>query len=85
MDRGAAAIAELEVAGNEVGVEVREEYVTDLQAELFSVVEILLDVALGVDDDGGVAGFVAEEIGGVGETAQVVLFQDHACSQRLNY
>jgi hypothetical protein len=32
-----------------------------------------------------VAGFVAEQIGGVGKTAQVVLFQDHECSRRLVY
>ena len=85
MDGGAATVAELEVAGDEVGVEVREEDVTDLEAEFFGVVEVLLNVALGVDDDGGVAGFVAEEIGGVGEAAQVVLFQDHVCSRRLVY
>ena len=81
MDGGAAAIAELEMAGDEVGVEVREEDVADLEAECVGVVEILLDVALRVDDDGGVAGFVAEKIRGVGEAAEVVLFQDHACSQ----
>jgi hypothetical protein len=85
MDGGAAAIAELEVSGDEVGVEVREENVADLEAEFFGVVEILLDVALGVDDYGGVAGFVAEEVRGVGEAAEVVLFQDHVCSQRLVY
>ena len=82
MDGGVRVVAELEVAGDEVGVEVRQEDVTDLEAECVGVVEILLDVALGVDDDRGVAGFVAEQVGGVGETAQVVLFEDHAWSQR---
>ena len=81
MDGRAAAVAQFEMAGDEVGVEVREEDVTDLEAELVSVVEILLDVALRVDDDGGVAGFVAEQVGGVGEAAKIVLFQDHVCSQ----
>ena len=55
VDGGAAAVAELEVAGDEVGVEVREEDVADLEAECVGVVEILLDVALRVDDDGGVS------------------------------
>ena len=85
MDGGTTTIAELEVASDEVCVEVCEEDVANLQAEFFGVVEVLLDVALRVDDDGGAAGFVAEEVGGVGETAQVVLFQDHVRSRRLAY
>ncbi len=77
VDGGVAAIAELEMAGDEVGMEVREEDVADVQAESVSVVDVLLDVALRVDDDGRVAGFVADEIGGVREAAEVVLFEDH--------
>jgi hypothetical protein len=51
--------------------------VADVEAELFGVVEVLLDVALRVDDNRGVTGFVAEEIGGVREAAEVVLLEDH--------
>ena len=77
MDGGAAAVAQFQMAGDEVGVEVGEEDVADLEAEFFGVGEVLLDVALRVDDDGGAAGFVAEQVGGVGEAAEVVLFQNH--------
>lgn len=77
MDPGAAAVAELEMAGDEVSVEVGEEDVADEEAVLRGVVEVLLDVALGVDDDGGARGLVGEEVGGVGQTAEVVLFQEH--------
>jgi hypothetical protein len=32
---------------------------------------------LGVDDDSGRTGLVSQQIGGVSEAAQIVLFQDH--------
>ena len=51
MDGCAALVAQLEMAGNEVGVEVREEDVANLEAEFFSVRYVLMDVALRVDDD----------------------------------
>ena len=73
----AAVVAEFEVPGEKVGVEVSEEDVADLNAELCGIVEVLLDVALWVDHDCGCAGFVGDEVGGVRETAQVVLFEEH--------
>ena len=76
-DVGSAAVAEFEMAGEEVGVEVGEEDVADVHAELVGVVDVLLDVSLGVDDDGGVAGFVGDGIGCVGEAAEVVLLEEH--------
>ena len=44
-------IAELEVAGEEVGVQVREHHVRDAEVVLRGSREVLLDVALGIDDD----------------------------------
>ena len=77
MDGRAATVAQFQMAGDEVGVEVGEEDVADLEPEFLGVGQVLLDVALGVDDDGGRAGLVSEQIGGVGQAAQVVLFQNH--------
>src|ERR1017187_8188168 len=71
------------MAGDEIGVEVGEEDVADLEAEFFGVGQILLDVALRVDDDGSRTGLVSEQIGGVGEAAEVILFQDHRSSRSL--
>jgi hypothetical protein len=51
--------------------------VTDLQAELLRIDEVLVDVALWIDNDTGVTLLVAEEIGGMSEAAEIVLFQDH--------
>ena len=83
-DVGAAAVAEFEMAGEEVGVEVGEEDVADVHAEFVGVVDVLLDVALGVDHDGGAAGFVGDEIGGVGEAAEVVLLEEHIANFRTD-
>ena len=77
MDGRAATVAQFQMAGDEVGVEVGEEDVADLKAKFLGVGQVLLDVALGVDDDGGRTGLVSEQIGGVGQAAQVVLFQNH--------
>ena len=52
IDRGADAIAQLEMAGDEVGVEVRQEDVRDAQAVLVGEREVLVDVALRIDDRG---------------------------------
>jgi hypothetical protein len=65
------------MAGDEVGVEVGEEDVADLKAKFLGVGQVLLDIALRVDDDGGRTGLVSEKIGGVGQAAQVLLFQNH--------
>ena len=78
MDSRAATVAQFQMAGDEVGVEVGEEDVADLEPEFLGVGQVLLDVALRVDDDGGRTGLVSEQIGGVGQAAQVILFQNHS-------
>jgi hypothetical protein len=66
MDGRAAAVAKFQMAGNKVGVEMCQEHVANLKAEFFSVGEVLLNIALGIDDDGGGAGLVSEQIRSVG-------------------
>jgi hypothetical protein len=51
--------------------------VRDLKPQSFRILDVLRDVALRVDDDRRARPLVAQEIGRVGETAQVVLLQDH--------
>ena len=62
IDPRADAIAQLEVAGNEVGMEVREEDVLDLETMLGGEREVLIDVTLRIDDRGRVRLLVADEI-----------------------
>ena len=80
MDGGAAAVAEFQVAGDEVGMEMSKEYVADLKAEGCRVGQVLLNVALGIDDDRGGTGVIAEQVGGMGQAPQVVLLQNHGTS-----
>ena len=54
------------MTGNEVGVEVAEKDMADLESVFFGIIQVLLDVALGVDDDRGRTGLISEQIGGVG-------------------
>ena len=59
-------------------MEVSEEDVADVQAEFIGVRQVLLDIALRVDDDRSRAGLVSDEIRRMREAAQIVLFQNHA-------
>ena len=77
MDDRARAVAQFQVTGHEVGMEVSKEDVADLEAKTLGLSQILLYVALGIDDNGRRARFVAEQIGRVGQAAQVILLQNH--------
>src|SRR4051812_50102862 len=52
MNGGAAAITELQMPGNEVGMKMRQEYVPDMQAKIRGVVQVLLDISLRIDNHG---------------------------------
>ena len=79
VDQGALAVAQLQVAGEKVRVEVGEEDVLDPAAEPPGVGDVVLDVALRIDDRGAARLLVGDEVGGVGEAAEVVLLQHHRC------
>ena len=70
------------MTGDEIGVEVREEDVANLQAVPFGRIEIPLHVALRIDDDGRPALAVADEVRRVRETIEVELLEDHGRSYR---
>ena len=80
---GADAIAQLEVAGDEVGVEVGQHDVADAQPELRRPLEVDVDVPARVDDRGLTTDGVTDEVRGVGQAAEVELFQDEARSGRV--
>jgi hypothetical protein len=77
IDPRPGAIAQFEVAGNEVGMEVREKDVLDSQTMLGGEREVLIHVTLRVDNSGRVRLLVADEIRGVREAIQIKLLQDH--------
>jgi hypothetical protein len=57
------------------GVHVRENDMPDCQALGVGIREVLTNVTLGIHDDGVLGLFVADQIRGVGEATEVVLFQ----------
>ena len=83
MDGCAATIAQFQMARDEVGVEVSEEDVADVKAQLLAVGNVLLNVALRVDDDRRRTRLVSNQIRRVGQASQVILFQNHEFSPDL--
>ena len=77
VDRGAATVAQFQMAGYEISMEMGEEYVSDLEAQFVCIGQVLLDIALRIDDDRRRTGLVSEQIRSVGKAAQVVLFENH--------
>ena len=77
-NRRAGAIAQLEVPGDEVGVEVREKDVADGELVLAGVGEIAIDITLRIDDDGAASDFVADQIGRMRQATEIELLQQHA-------
>ncbi len=77
IDRRARAVAQLQVAGDEIRVKVREEDVCDRQAVRCGKRNVLIDVALGIHDGGGLGALVANQIRRMGEAAKIELLEDH--------
>ena len=78
----AAAIAQLQMPGKKVSMEVGEEDIANRHAEPLGVGQILLDIPLRINDDRSLAGLVGDQIRGMGQTAQIVLFQEHTANLR---
>src|SRR5690606_28565252 len=70
-------IGQLQVPGQEVGVEVRLDDPLDGQTVGGGVGEVLADVALGIDDDRSACGLVADQVAELREAAELVLLEDH--------
>jgi hypothetical protein len=77
VDDGALAVAQLEMAGHEVRVEVGQEHARDPAAQPVRVRDVLLDVALRVDHRRLAAVGIGDQIARVRQAAQVVLLEDH--------
>jgi hypothetical protein len=76
-DGGADTVAQFQVPGQKIGMEVGEEHVPNLHIVLFGITQILRDVPLRVDDNGSTSGFVSNKIRGMRQTTKIILLQDH--------
>ena len=76
----AAAVAQLQMPGNKVGMEVGQKDVADVEAKSLRVRHVLFDITLRIDDDRRRAGLVPQQIRGMGQATQIVLFENHVFS-----
>ena len=77
VDRRADAVAQLEVTGNEVRMEVGQEHVFDSQTVFRGERQVLLDVTLWIENRGGVRLLVTDQIRGVRQAIQIKLLENH--------
>ena len=76
-DLGAGRFGKFEVAGEEVGMEVRLDDQLDGHAEFLGVGHVLADITLRIDDHGAAGGLVADQVRGVRQAFEVVLVELH--------
>ena len=75
-DVGSSGIGQLEMARQEIGVEVRLDHLGDAQTVRLGIAEVLGDVALRIDHDRLTGLGVADEIARVRQAVQVVLGEE---------
>jgi hypothetical protein len=66
--------------GHKIGVEMSEEYVPDPESVFGGEGNVLIRVALRVNDGGRACSFVSDNVGGVRQARQVELFENHAAA-----
>jgi hypothetical protein len=67
IDCGTGAVAKFQVAGDEIGVEMSEEDVFDLQIAFGREGEVAIHIALGINNRGYVGLPIADQVRGVGK------------------
>src|ERR1700754_1234384 len=65
------------MTGNEVGVEMSQEDVLDFERVFGGERDVLIGVALRIDDGCAAGGLVADGVGLVGQARQIELLEDH--------
>jgi hypothetical protein len=71
------------MAGDKIGVEMRQKYVLDLESVLSGKGGVLVRVALRVDDGGRARRLIPNHVRGVRQAGQIELFEDHLRSPSL--
>src|SRR5216683_2965962 len=69
--------------GDEIGVEMRKEYVLDLKRMFGGECNVLIRVTLRVNDGCGACLLISNYVGGVCQARQIKLFEDHCTDPRL--
>ena len=77
VDRGPDLVAELDVAGDEVGVEVCQKDVLDRVSAGLGVGKVLINVTLRIDHGGRLGLVVGDHVRRMGQAGQIVLLDFH--------
>ena len=77
INRGALAIAQFQMPGDKIGVEMGQEHVLNFESVLGGKRDVLVRVALRVHDGGRACRLVSNQIGSVRQARQIELFEDH--------
>jgi hypothetical protein len=77
VDSCPGAVPEFKMPGQEVGMEMGKHNMANLKPVPPSIFQVLVNVPLRIDHNRSAAVLVPNQIGGVGEAAQVILFKDH--------
>ncbi len=83
IDGGTYAIAQLQMPCDEIGMEMRQEYVFDSETVFTGKGNILVGVALWVDDRCHARLLVSNNVGSVRQARQIKLFNDHGLPPSL--
>jgi len=62
---------------DKIGVKVRKKYVFDFEAVLGRISDVLVRVALRVNDGGRACCFVPDQVGSMRQARQIELFKNH--------
>ena len=76
-DPGAGGLRQLQMAGQEVGVKVGVNHANDPQPVRRGVIQVLLDVAAGIDDHCLPGRGVTNQVGGLGQAVKIVVGEMH--------
>ncbi len=82
-DRGAGAIAQFKMPGNEIGVQMRQEHVLDRQPILAGKRNVLVRVALRINNDGGTRLLIPNDVRRMRQAWQVELLEDQQTPSSL--
>ena len=83
VDRRPGPVSELQMTGEKIGVEVRQKDVTDREVVVAGKRQVLIDVALRVDNRGRLRRFVADQVRRVRQAVEIELMQEHESDYRL--
>src|SRR5690349_16892415 len=83
VDCGANAVAEFQMPGDTVGMQMGQKHMLDLQMVFRRALEISFDVALRVNNSGRPCLLVCDEIRSMRQARQIELLEDHAAPPSL--